>query len=62
VQRKPLLTAKPKLTDAERHKRFVETAQKIDASDKLEEFDKAFDKLVIRASCKKIDEFSPVRL
>ena len=36
---------KPRLTDAERHKRFVETAKKIDASDSAEAFDKAFAKI-----------------
>jgi hypothetical protein len=34
--------SKPKLTDAERHKRFVETAEKVEASDKPDDFDKAF--------------------
>lgn len=33
---------KPKLTDKERHKRFLETAEKVQASEKAEEFDKAF--------------------
>jgi hypothetical protein len=33
---------KPKLTDSERHKRFVETAKKVEASEKLCDFDKAF--------------------
>ncbi len=33
---------KPKLTDAERHKRFVETAEKVEASNEASEFDKAF--------------------
>jgi hypothetical protein len=37
--------SKPKLTDAERHKRFVDTAQKVDASDSIEAFDKAFAKI-----------------
>jgi hypothetical protein len=36
---------RPKLTDTERHKRFVDTAKKIEASDKIEDFDKAFDDL-----------------
>ena len=36
---------KPKLTDAERHKRFVETAKKVEASDKPEDFDEAFKKV-----------------
>lgn len=35
----------PKLTDAERHKRFVETAEKIEASDKAVDFDRAFEKV-----------------
>jgi hypothetical protein len=33
---------KPKLTDAERHKRFLEVAKKVDASDKADCFDEAF--------------------
>lgn len=36
---------KPKLTDAERHKRFVEAARDVDASEKAEDFDKAFEKV-----------------
>lgn len=39
-------TQKPKLTDAERHKRFVETAKKVEASDKPQDFDEAFNKIV----------------
>jgi hypothetical protein len=34
---------KPKLTDAERHKRFVETAKKVEASENVKDFDKAFE-------------------
>jgi hypothetical protein len=30
------------LTDAERHKRFVDMAREVDASDKPKDFDKAF--------------------
>ena len=33
---------KPKLTDAERHKRFVEMAREVGASDDPKDFDKAF--------------------
>jgi hypothetical protein len=33
---------KSKLTDAERHKRFVETAKKIEASEDERDFDRAF--------------------
>jgi hypothetical protein len=32
----------PKLTDAERHKRFVETAEKVEASEREIDFDEAF--------------------
>lgn len=38
--------AKPKLTDAERHARFVETARKVEASDDPEDFEKALRKVV----------------
>ena len=37
--------AKPKLTDAERHKRFIETAKKVGASENIADFDKAFNKI-----------------
>lgn len=33
---------KPKLTDAERHKRFVAMAREVEASDSPKAFDKAF--------------------
>jgi hypothetical protein len=36
---------KPKLTDAERHERFVDTANKVEASDDAACFDEAFDKI-----------------
>ena len=36
---------KPKLTDAERHKRFVATAREVGASEKVRDFDKAFRKV-----------------
>jgi hypothetical protein len=38
--------SKPKLTDAERHKRFVEMARQVGASDDPKAFDKAFKKVV----------------
>jgi hypothetical protein len=41
---------KPKLTDAERHKRFVETAKKVEASEDLEDFDRAFSELDVKTS------------
>ena len=33
---------RPRLTDAERHKRFVEMAREVEASDSQKAFDKAF--------------------
>jgi hypothetical protein len=35
-----------KLTDAERHKRFVDMARKVEASDDPNDFEKAFKKVV----------------
>lgn len=37
---------KPKLTDADRHKRFVETAREVGASEDAKDFDEAFVKVV----------------
>lgn len=42
----PKTMKKPKLTDAERHKRFVEMAREVGASDKKKDFEKAFMKVV----------------
>jgi hypothetical protein len=39
-------TRKTKLTDAERFKRFVDMARKVEASDNPKDFDKAFKKAV----------------
>jgi hypothetical protein len=36
--------AKPKLTDVERHDRFVAMAQQVRASDDVKDFEKAFQK------------------
>jgi hypothetical protein len=36
----------PKLTDAERHKRFLEMAREVEASDKPKDFEKAFKRVV----------------
>lgn len=41
MEKKP----KPKLTDAERHKRFVEMAREVGASETPSDFDKAFRKV-----------------
>ncbi len=37
---------KPKLTDAERHARFVETAREVGVDESPEAFDRPFDKVV----------------
>ena len=37
---------KPKLTDAERHKRFVDMAHEVEAEESPELFDSAFEKVV----------------
>jgi hypothetical protein len=39
---------KPKLTDADRHRRFVEMAKQVGASDDPKDFDKAFSKVAKR--------------
>lgn len=42
-------TPKPKLTDEERHRRFLETAREVQASEDAEDFDKAFAKVTKKA-------------
>jgi hypothetical protein len=42
MTRKSATKAKPKLTDAERHKRFVAMAREVEASQSPKAFDKAF--------------------
>lgn len=37
---------KPKLTDAERHKRFLDMAKEVEGSDDPKAFDKAFKRVV----------------
>jgi hypothetical protein len=44
MPRKP--AKKPKLTDAERFKRFHDMAREVGASDNAKDFDKAFDKVL----------------
>ena len=44
--------SKSKLTDAERHKRFVETAEKVGASEDSADFDRAFEKVAERKPSK----------
>ena len=38
---------KPKLTDAERHKRFLEMAKQVGASDDPKDFESAFKKIAL---------------
>jgi len=42
--------AKPKLTDAERHKRFVAMAHEVEANERPETFEGAFTKIAKRHS------------
>lgn len=42
----PETKPKPKLTDAERHKRFVDMAHEIKADESQEAFDRAFEKII----------------
>jgi hypothetical protein len=44
---------KPKLTDADRHKRFVDMARQVQASDDPKAFDKAFQKVTAKPAPKK---------
>ena len=46
------LSIAQKLTDAERHKRFVETAKKVAASESTDSFDTVFDNLNIKTNAK----------
>jgi hypothetical protein len=39
---------KPKLTDAERYKRFLDAAKEVEASDSYEDFDRAFNKVTAK--------------
>lgn len=45
--------AKPKLTDAERHQRFMEMAQEVGADEREVAFEKAFEKVTDGFSAKK---------
>lgn len=46
MAQKPKAEPKPKLTDAERHARFVETARAVEVDESPEAFDRAFDRVV----------------
>jgi hypothetical protein len=49
MTRKSPPKTKPKPTDAERHKRFVEMAKEVEASDKPQDFDRAFKKVTAKS-------------
>ncbi len=49
---KPKREVKPKLTDAERHKRFVDMAHEVEADESAESFEKAFAAVVTRSQQK----------
>jgi hypothetical protein len=46
MAKKPSTKRLPKLTDPERHKRFVEMAREVGASENPTDFDRAFKKVV----------------
>jgi hypothetical protein len=46
TKRKPPKEKKPKLTDAERYKRFLDAAKEVGASDDPKDFDRAFEQIV----------------
>jgi hypothetical protein len=52
--RKAASKAKPKLTNAERHKRFVDMAREVGASDDPKDFEKAFQKVISKTPPHKV--------
>ena len=48
MARKPSVKPKPKLTDAERHKRFVAMAREVEADESPESFERAFKQVTRR--------------
>ena len=50
MARKAASKRKPKLTDAERHKRFVAMAREVAADERPEAFDRAFKRVVPSSS------------
>jgi hypothetical protein len=47
MPRKPPAKRLPKLSDAERHKRFVEMAREVEASEDPKDFERVFHKVAI---------------
>lgn len=52
----PRKSAAPKLTDAERHKRFIDMAKEVEASEDPKDFEKAFEKVATPKARHKGDE------
>ena len=52
-QQRTRRAAKPKLTDTERHKRFVDMAREIGASEDPKDFEKAFKKVASKPSARR---------
>jgi hypothetical protein len=48
MTKKTVKSKRTKLTDAERHARFIETARKIGASEDPKDFEKAFGKVILK--------------
>ncbi len=46
MPRKPIVKRLPKLTDAERHMRFIDMAREVEASDDPKDFERAFRTIV----------------
>ena len=46
IEPPPKTKTKPKLTDAERHKRFVDMVHEVEAEESPEAFDRAFERAV----------------
>lgn len=53
MAKRPRAEPKPKLTDAERHKRFVDMAREVGAEEDPKELDRAFEKVVEQKPKKK---------
>lgn len=50
MSKRPAVKSKLKLTDADRHKRFVEMAREVGASDDPKDFENAFKRVSKRGS------------
>jgi len=48
MKQKSPIKRNPKLTDAERHERFVDMAREVGASEEPKDFEKAFKKVISR--------------